>query len=1076
MELQKSVNSNEAMVIASLAKKLPKTIFTCLSLCLLCCFSVSVFGQDLIRNTQAGNSSTATNDSSYVAQTLAPDWEATSFESIAPTSINTISDAKIEDFCNYGVLLDLEKGYIDELLSKQPDKLILGIPVNNSNFFELQLSKIDITSNDFKITTSSGASIPNKPSTNLFYWGIVKDNPGSIAAVSFYQDEVRCIISDEDGNYVLGAYEDAHVLYATKDLKQQFDFDCTTTEEFYGDDSMRNINSLTSIELEDFVNVEPILIRVECDYQMYLTFDADIEKVEDHVTALFNESAILFANENIKIQLDDIFVWDTEDPYVHLDSVSVMLTQFSANEAGDYPGKVGIFMTDRDNLVGSAFAYTGGLCTTNYSFAAISVHDPSQVVPVSTYSYDVYTFTHELGHIFGSPHTHVCVWGSDGNSALDNCFDTEGGCAPGPQPTNGGTMMSYCVQEEPFINFEIGFGEEPGNRIRSYVEQRECIDDTTLCNIPYNQLVFDEHSWLSDVIVPEYCNRTEIDMYGYYVHIKSPLGDFIYYNGTFLCEVLLDYCIGYYSEFFPELTASSCGCDGSPPPPCDPILTCNTDPCFEGGVQEWNNIECECEIVEETVEGCTYPQDVNYNVNANCHDESQCGGIEPDPICEDEEIFTKFPWLNDLVNLGNCEGTTITEYQQPTYSFVHIEDSNTGQLYYQDGTFYCSDAPGYFCPDQYGLSNIGYCWSCNDDGNACDILGCLDENACNFDANACRDDGTCTYNNSYKGIVFYAICDRDQNYYLIYLPDGTVLDPFNADGVDFDYPEGATVEFGYVEEKITTCEVADQAVIVECINEIDCEYSTKGTVIFEECDNGVVYYLIELDNGRIIDPYNFDGVNFDYIDGAKVEFSYMPSSEIPCNLADEAVEIICIQEIPQESGCDPNREIFDNYPFLNDLVDFDNCAGVKIRESGQFIIVEDAGGQSLYLNSGTFYCDWESCIEFYLPDGAPCVWNCEGIANKSGSLTNISLKKNPIELIEIIPNPNKGRFSLKINAVIEDSGQPKVELFSIEGKLLKTFHNSDQYTTLNISEFGKGVYLLSVKTNSKQAVEKLVVN
>jgi len=1105
MKLQKNVGCSEIMMATSLSKKLLKTIFKWLCLCFLGSLCLGVFAQgDLIRNTQNGLlPSPSENDSSYVAQTLAPEWTATSFINVGPTSINTTSQAKIDAFSDYGVLLDLEEGYINQLIDNQPKRLFLAIPVNNSNFFELQLSKMDITSDDFKITTSSGSTVQIDNDTELFYWGIVKNNPGSIAAVSFYEDEVRCIISDKDGNYVLGDYEDAHVLYADKDINKPFSFDCTTTDEYFGEGELENINTLTNTKLENFINVKPIEVNIECDYNMYLTFGSNKNKVKEYVTALFNESAILFANENIKIHLSEIFIWDTPDPYESIPGVSEMLTDFRINRAGEYAGKVGVLLTDRRNLEGTAFAYTGGLCTTSWSFAAVRIFNTDYVAPVSSYSWDVYTFTHELGHLFGSHHTHTCVWGPGQNMALDNCNPegTEGGCAEGPTPVNGGTMMSYCVYEEPYINFKKGFGEEPGARIRLYVDQRKCIDDTTLCTIPYNQSVFDENPWLNDVISIEHCNRTEIDVYGNYFHVKSPVGDFIYYNSTFLCEVLLDYCIDHYSQYFPELTASSCGCNEPiPPTDCDNPPICNSDPCLEGGVKILNE-DCICVISEPTEEGCDDPNAYNYNPDVNCSNIEDCI-YDPPPCSENSQIFVDFPWLDNVVNANNCNGVTINVYDATYYFLIQVITSNSSILYYQTGFEMCTYGENYICHEFYGVSEediVDFC-SCGDNDN---LVGCTDENACNYDPNAanddgsciyfsgctdvdacnfnpdaCSNDGSCAYSNDYTGTVFYDICDEGQNYYLILLPDGTILDPYNRYGVNYNYPDGAIVDFGYVERGDTPCEKADKAVTVTCINQAGetCEYEKTGTVIYELCDNDIVYYLIKLSDGSIIDPYNADGVDFDYPEGATVEFSYRPSTITPCYKAEAAVEVICIKEKMPENNCDPNRDIFDDYPFLDDLVNDDNCSTTIISKSGQFILVENAGGQSLYLDSGIFYCDWESCIDFYLPNSAPCVWNCEGLAyksqNSSGTQTEIIQK----EMIEVFPNPSNGKFSLKINNSLEDGHETLVQLFSLEGKLLKTFSYANQFALIDIVEFGKGIYLLSVTTNGNQNVKKIVIN
>ncbi len=55
--------------------------------------------------------------------------------------------------------------------------------------------------------------------------------------------------------------------------------------------------------------------------------------------------------------------------------------------------------------------------------------------------------------------------------ALDNCATTVGGCAPGPTPYGGGTVMSYCHQTSHGINLNKGLGFQPGNLIRSILDE-----------------------------------------------------------------------------------------------------------------------------------------------------------------------------------------------------------------------------------------------------------------------------------------------------------------------------------------------------------------------------------------------------------------------------------------------------------------------------------------------------------------------------------------------------------------------------------------------------------------------------
>jgi len=83
--------------------------------------------------------------------------------------------------------------------------------------------------------------------------------------------------------------------------------------------------------------------------------------------------------------------------------------------------------------------------------------------------------------------------------------------------------------------------------------------------------------------------------------------------------------------------------------------------------------------------------------------------------------FSEFPWLADLVEVDNCcDNTTITAYYSSIYTFIFIEprsdcDASYGQLYYQDGTFYCGDGETMDCRAAYQLSaeRSTVLWSCS---------------------------------------------------------------------------------------------------------------------------------------------------------------------------------------------------------------------------------------------------------------------------------------------------------------------------------------------------------------------------
>jgi hypothetical protein len=74
-----------------------------------------------------------------------------------------------------------------------------------------------------------------------------------------------------------------------------------------------------------------------------------------------------------------------------------------------------------------------------------------------------------MGHNLGSRHTHWCGWPG---GAIDNCQNVEPDnfgfyCSPGPFPSNGGTIMSYCGATYGPFPLSNGFGYYPNQEITS---------------------------------------------------------------------------------------------------------------------------------------------------------------------------------------------------------------------------------------------------------------------------------------------------------------------------------------------------------------------------------------------------------------------------------------------------------------------------------------------------------------------------------------------------------------------------------------------------------------------------------
>jgi hypothetical protein len=82
----------------------------------------------------------------------------------------------------------------------------------------------------------------------------------------------------------------------------------------------------------------------------------------------------------------------------------------------------------------SGIAWVGGLCSTTYGYSF------SKVFKINALASDAKLVGHEIGHNFGSPHTH-CY-----SPAIDHCVSQGGSCYSGATscPGGPGTVMSYC--------------------------------------------------------------------------------------------------------------------------------------------------------------------------------------------------------------------------------------------------------------------------------------------------------------------------------------------------------------------------------------------------------------------------------------------------------------------------------------------------------------------------------------------------------------------------------------------------------------------------------------------------------
>ncbi|MCU0346103.1 MAG: T9SS type A sorting domain-containing protein [Saprospiraceae bacterium] len=379
------------------------------------------------------------------------------------------SASQFDDLIAEGQMLTLDLASLNELHKSAPAALEIELPNGGQKPIQLELVQHQLLTEDFSLVTSESNGQPIDYQPGVYYRGIVKGDLNSIAAISIFEDEVIGVISTEkDGNLVLGRANGSvkasanYIFYKENDLLLENSFECGAGEESVseGKDHLG----------EGYEKVDKcVRAYLEAEFQL-VTEKGGAVGATNHLTGLFNAVAAAYQAEAITTFVSQIFTWTTADPYA-TSSSSAALTSFR-NYRTSFNGDVA-HLISRGAPTGGGIAWVDALCT-SYAYAYSFINSNYSNFP--TYSWSVNVLAHEMGHNLGSPHTHACAWNGN-NTAIDGCGPAVGaneGCTAA-LPAQG-TMMSYChLVNGVGINFNLGFGPQPGNRIRAEITGAPCL-------------------------------------------------------------------------------------------------------------------------------------------------------------------------------------------------------------------------------------------------------------------------------------------------------------------------------------------------------------------------------------------------------------------------------------------------------------------------------------------------------------------------------------------------------------------------------------------------------------------------
>ena len=661
------------------------------------------------------------------------------------------------------ITLSVNNTYLNLIKETRPCQIDLNIPFFDGAEIKLDLEIFDVFTSDFQIirNTSQGIIVDNYNPKILSY-RIIGENISGI--FNFLENNIVATIKYNGKAYELKGEKDGpYILFDISDSVVSTYYECQT-EDIDIDFQMNNYQNNNQ-------STECVEMGIDTDYYTFLEFDSNCFNVVEWALAVLagvSEIYMSELDEEVLLQARYINVRENQDNYYNLNDCSDML-----DELGEYwtSAPLNTLLNDVDLIhlftrkqANGGVAWVDAICSSNgYYKGGVSSGlntNLSYDYPDNTpFSYNMSYVGHEVGHNFGANHTHWCGWDSDGTlnfggGAIDSCYPVEGNCSEPGNP-NTGTIMSYCdlagitsvLQFHPIVKSQALFPNIFSNQASCF---GSCGELETSCE---GTFIYGCTSELADNYNPD----ANVD------------------DGTCFCESFIEFYIEtdyWSSEISWEIFNTEQGVIYSGSNYANGGVIIDENYCLSPGCYEFVILDSYGDGLSSNNTGGNNPNYYILNNNGEilvemtnvnfgsgetysfCLEEEECASdIDGDGICDENEIIgcqdeTACNYNQNATDPGNCT------FPEQYY------DCNGNCLNDNDLDNICNEfdnCQNTFNPNQEDEDGNGV-------GDLCEnVVGCTDESACNYNADAIVECNCCIYADEYYDCDGNCLNDENDN-------------------------------------------------------------------------------------------------------------------------------------------------------------------------------------------------------------------------------------------------------------------------------------------------------------------------